>query len=687
MPLTPEPPPLTRTEPATETHFGVSVADPYRWLEDEKDPKVQAWMKERDAYARTVLEALPARQALSERLKALVYVETQGTPIKRGNRLFLSVKPADQEKSIHYYQELGGTPRVILNPNTMSADGSVSIGGVFPSHDGKLVAYLEKLNNADESTLKVMTVDTGELHATDQIVGLRYTGASWTPEGDGFYYTWLPTDPTISEEERTGYAEIRFHRLGEPPSGDKTVRARTGDPTRWQGAGLSEDGRYLFALVSHGWSETDVYVHVRGTRKDGVVQWKDLAVGTRASYQVTSYRDKIYLASDAEAPNFEIFEVDPARLERRHWKRIVAERKDAVLESLSVVGGKLALSYLKRAQSEIQLVELNGKPLRTVELPAVGSASGLVGNEDEDTAYFSFSSFTYPWEIYQTSIKDGGRQVYAKAAVPFDPAQFEVSQHSYPSKDGTEISLFLVHQRGLKKDGKNPTLLNGYGGFNVSLSPHFDPSLIAWLERGGVYAMPNLRGGGEYGESWHKAGMLANKQNVFDDFIAAAEWLIKEGYTSPQHLAISGRSNGGLLVGAAVTQRPDLFGAAICGVPLLDMVRYDRFGMGKAWVPEYGSPATEADFHVLYAYSPYHHVKSGTRYPSLLMASADTDDRVDPLHARKFVAQLEAATHGQQPAPLLRIEKNAGHGGADMRAKYVERVADEHAFLWAEVGR
>lgn len=672
----------TRRDAIVEDLHGVAVEDPYRWLEDVEDADVQAWMKKRDDAARSFLAGIAARDELAKRYHELVYVEDRSAPVRRGGRLFFARKPADKEKSIHYWQQgEAGEPKVLLDPNTMSDDGSVSIGAVVPSKDGALVAYLLKSNNADESTLKVMDVATGALHEGDTIEGLRYTYPSWTPDNKGFFYTWLPSDPAIPSNARMGYSEVRYHRLGSKPAADETFRGKTGDPQRWQGASVSDDGKYLFLTISHGWSESDVYVMFL---KDKKRAWRPLAVDTKARYSVVAHRDVFYVATNHEAPKWQIFRVSPKRLERKHWKPIVAERTDAVLEDIDVIGGKLALKYLKDVATSLEVRDLNGKLVREVKLPTIGTASALIGDADDDTAYFTFSSFNYPEEIYKTSMKTGATEVFAKIEMPVDPERFVVKRVEYPSKDGTKISMFIVHRKGLALDGTNPTLLYGYGGFNISITPQWSSFIYPWIERGGVYASPHLRGGGEYGEAWHKAGMLENKQNVFDDFIGAAEYLVEEKYTSPARLGIRGGSNGGLLVGAAMTQRPDLFGAVICAVPLLDMLRYHLYGIGKAWIPEYGVATDPAQFAVLHAYSPYHHVEPDVDYPALLMLSADTDDRVDPMHARKFVAAMEAAA-APEHVNLLRIEENAGHGGADVRKKTVDVYADQVAFLLSQL--
>jgi prolyl oligopeptidase len=607
----------------------------------------------------------------------------------RGTRFFYRRRHADREKTIIYWKEgKDGAEHVLFDPNTWSQDGSVSLGNWRPTWDGKLVAYTVHKNNSDEATMHVMDVASGKVSDVDVIEGAKYAEASWTPKGDGFYYTWLPVDPAISTAERPGFAEIRFHRVGEDPKKDRTVREKTGDPSTFVAAWLSHDGHFLALSLQHGWTSNDLFIHdLRpGAKppkdsKDGFVP---LAVGKAAHYSVEAYKDRLYVSTDEGAPRSRLFAVDPAALERAKWIEIVPERTDATLDGATVIGGRLALSYVKNASSTLEVRELDGKPVREVTLPGIGSIGGPSGRDDEDEAYFSFESFTTPNEVHVTSMKTGVTSLYSKTTVPIDPAPYTVDQVFYPSKDGTKISMFIVRRKDLVKDGNARVLLYGYGGFQLNETPAFTNSLYPWLEHGGVYAVPNLRGGAEYGEDWHKAGMLLQKQNVFDDFIGAAEFLVREGYTKPERLAIAGASNGGLLVGAAVTQRPDLFGAALCGVPLLDMVRYDLFGSGKTWTAEYGSSKDAEQFKALYAYSPYHHVVKGKRYPAVLLLSADSDDRVDPLHARKFAAELQADSVGGPV--LLRIERHSGHGGADLVKAEVQKNADRLAFALAMTG-
>jgi prolyl oligopeptidase len=673
--------PPTRVADVVENLHGTEVHDPYRWLEDGKSPEVQQWAKDQNTFTRQRLDRLPGRDRLAERLRDVSYVDSVGVPQRAGSRLFFLRRKADQEKGVLYWRgDDDGVDHVLVDPNALSKDGSTSLGEWVPSQDGKTLAYALRENNADEATLYVKDVVSGNDSERDRIDGAKYASPAWTPAGDGFYYTWVPTDPEIPAAERPGRAEIRFHALGTDPAKDPVVRPATGDPEKFVGVSLSRDGHWLLAYVI---SYTQTGISYRDQRRpDG--PWRTLVSGVPAHFEVSVWNDRFYVSTDDGASRRRVLRVDPAKPDRADWTEIVPEAPDAVLEDLSIVGGRLALSYLRNAASEIELRTLDGKPFRTIKLPGIGSSSGILGNPEDDEAFYDFSSFTQPPEIWRTSIATGASRRWAKRDVPVDPKPYTVEQAFYASKDGTKIPMFLVHRSDAPKDGSTPFLLSGYGGFNVNIEPAFSARLYPWLEAGGGYAVANLRGGGEYGEDWHKAGSLANKQNVFDDFIAAGEYLVKEGWTKPERLAIQGGSNGGLLVGAVLTQRPDLFTAVICSVPLLDMVRYHRFGSGRTWVSEYGSADNRDDFGWLYAYSPYHHVQSGTAYPAVLMASSDSDDRVDPMHARKMTALLQAASTGGPV--LLRIEEHAGHGGAGLVSSAVAEGVDFYSFLFDQLG-
>lgn len=692
--------PATRTEDIVDEVHGTKVPDPYRWLEDVESDEVQAWMKEQNDFTRGQLDGLAQRDALRKRLEELSYIDSITPPSHRGKRYFYTRRHADKEKTIYYVREgEKGEEQVLIDPNTLSDDGSVSVHGIFPSWDGKLLAYKLSENNADAATMYLRNLETGEEQKLDTIEGAKYASASWTPDNKGFYYTWLPTDPKIDPSDLPGKAEVRYHRIGKDPEKDKVVHPATGDSTRFIGGGVSKDGRWLLVTQSRGWSASAVYFKDLKSKKPGKngsdtvanaaresleAGFTPLIVSDKHIYRAYAWKGKFYVYTNEGAPKYRVFEVNPKKPERENWKELIKE-SDATLDGMQIVGGKMVLSYSRNAYDEIEVHDLKGKLIRKVELPGLGSASGFLGLPDEDEAYFYYSSFTEVPQIFKTSVKSGKTELWEKVDIPVDTSKFVAEQVWYPSKDGTKVSMFVLRNKDTKLDGTNPTLLYGYGGFNVSMSPGFSSRAVVWLENGGIYAIANLRGGGEYGEEWHRAGMLENKQNVFDDFAGAAEFLIKEKYTSSDKLAIMGGSNGGLLVGAAMTQRPDLYRAVVCAVPLLDMVRYHLYGSGRTWIAEYGTAEDAKQFEFIHAYSPYHHVEKGTAYPALLMLAADSDDRVDPMHARKFTAYVQAASTSDRPA-LLRIEENAGHGGADMIRKGVEKNVDTFSFLREQLG-
>ena len=671
--------PDTRTDDITDTIHGKQVRDPYRWLEDEKSDEVQKWMTAQDEFARAELAKYPARAELAGRLKELFYYDAISAPVHKKGRFFYTRKHADKEKTVVYWKQgEKGAEKVLFDPNTWSTDGTKGLGGWWPSHDGRYVAYSVKENNSDETTTKIFDVVANK-DLPDQITGTKYSGASWTPDGKGFYYTWVPpVGGEVTVAERPGFAQVKFHKLGTDVAKDTLIHDKTGSAKTFIGGGVSRDGHWLMVSIQHGWNSSDVFF--KDARKPQSA-WTTLVKGVDANFDVEVWRDKFYVTTNDGAPRYRVFKVDPKQPARDKWKEIIPQG-ESTLQSVSVVGEHLVATYLRNAASEVEVRDLEGKLVRKVELPPLGTTGGITGNPDEDTGYFAYTSFTEPQVIYKTSVKSGKVDEWARIKLPIDTSQLQAEQVFYPSKDGTKISMFILSKKGTVKNGKNPTILYGYGGFNVNLTPGFASSRAVWLERGGVYAIPNLRGGGEYGEDWHRAGMLLNKQNVFDDFIGAAEYLVKEGWTSSNHLAISGGSNGGLLTGAAVTQRPDLYKAVIISVPLLDMIRYHMSGSGATWVPEYGSAEDADQFKAIYAYSPYRvGVDAGPRkYPAVLFASADHDDRVDPLHARKLAAVLQANQTGTAPI-LLRIERNAGHGGADMVKQQVEAMADQLGFL------
>lgn len=671
--------PETRRQAIVETIFGETVADPYRWLEDGSAPEVATWSKAQDAFARRYLDGLPGRRDLAARLGELIAAPWTSTPYVVAGRLFYYKQLAGAEKAVLLWRDgEDGTERVLIDPNKLSSQAeNVSLGRWGVSRDGRTIAYILKRNNADEGVLQVMDVASREVSEIDRLTGIRHSRIEWAADGSGFYYTHLPDDPGISPTERPGYAEIRFHRLGTPQAKDELVFGRTGDPTTFLRPRVSWDGRWLFVYVWYGWNGVDVFLRDLTATDAG---FRPFFSSREARIWVEDHDGYFYIHSNEKAPNWQLFRVPAGVFDRAAWETVIAEPQDAVLDVVFVAGGRLLVRLHRDARHRLQVRALTGDLLHEVRLPGPGITRWMKGRPDQETAYYTFSSFSVPWTSYGLSMATGRSALWSKTDVPVDTAGYVTEQIWYRSKDGTRVPMFVVRREDMPRDGTTPFLLYGYGGFGIDVMPGFFAELYAWLEAGGGYAVPNLRGGGEFGEDWHRAGMALNKQNVFDDFIAAAETLIDKGYTSAKRLAIRGRSNGGLLVGAAMTQRPELFGAVLCGVPLLDMVRYTKLSVGKTWIEEYGSPEKERDFRVLYGYSPYHRLVSGTAYPPVLFVTADTDDRVDPAHARKMSAALQALNGGTTPV-LLSIERQAGHGGADRIAARVSRWTDEYAFL------
>jgi len=690
MPTLPLHYPPTRTVDASDTYFGVKVADPYRWLEDASSPEVKAWMGAQDHLARSYLDALPGRTDLARRYGALLHIDTITAPGRAGDRFFYMKRAAQQEKGVFYWKsalDANDTDHVLIDPNEYVGSNNASLGDTSVTLDGRLVAYTLRPNNADEATLYVRDVETAKDLPGEVITGAKYAGPSWMPDGSGFVYTYLPPAEPGKIADRPGLAVVRYHKLGTDPKDDPIIHEKTGDPTKFIGAGISRDGKWMFFEQQNGWDRNDVYYQpLQGEPTAALAHsWKAIVAGKPFLYSTRVWKDQAYILTNEGATRYHIFKVAMTDPSRANWKEIVPQSADRVLNGMSIIGDKMVLDYLHNVVDEIEIHDLDGKFIRTLQLPGLGSVSELEGEPDHDTFYYGFINFTTPPEIFETSISDPAQKLWAKINIPVDPLPYMVEQKFFTSQDGTRVPMFLVHRKDLPMDGSTPFLIYGYGGFGLSQTPFFSPGYYPWLEAGGGYALVNLRGGGEFGEQWHQDGMLLKKQHVFDDCIAAAEYLISQGYTKPAHLGLRGGSNGGLLVGAVLTQRPDLFRAMVCEVPLLDMIRYVKFGSGKTWIPEYGSPDNEAQFKALLAYSPYAHVVKGTTYPSVLFCSSHDDDRVDPMHARKMTAELQAATSGPNPI-LLRIEPQSGHGGGDQVKKTIEYATDVWGFLIHELG-
>lgn len=666
-------PPSTRAGDVKESFGNVEVTDPYRWLEEQNAPETRAWIDEQNKYSEAFLHAFPDRDAIQRRVTELLKIDTIGVPEEHGGRYFFTKRLADQDLPVLYVRKgAGGKDEILLDPHPLSADHRTSITLLDVTADGNLIAYGVRQGGEDEVTVKFLDVSTRK-ELADVLPRARYSGVALKNDRSGVFF---------SRQEKEG-PRVFFHPLGSDVSKDEKLFGDGYGPEKGLSVGLSDDNRYLLMNVWHGSAATKTEVYVRDLAAGGPIV--PIVNDLEARFSPDIAGGTLYLQTNWQAPNGRVLAVDLKNPSRDKWKEVVPAG-NASIQGVSTIGGRLFVRYLENVLPRIRIFDAQGKPRGEISFPSVGSASGLRGEWGKNEAFFTFSSFVTPTTIYRYDVAKGTREVWAKESVPITGDHFEVKQVRYASKDGTQIPMFIAHRKGLKLDGSSPAILTGYGGFNLSETPAFSARAALWVENGGVYALPNLRGGGEFGEEWHKAGMLEKKQNVFDDFIGAAQWLISNGYTSPSRLAISGGSNGGLLVGAALTQRPDLFAAVVCSYPLLDMVRYQKFLVAGYWVPEYGSGDNPEQFPFLYAYSPYHHVKARTKYPAVLFITGDSDTRVAPLHARKMAALLQASTGSDRPI-LLHYDTKAGHsGGATPVTKRIEDLSDELSFLFAETG-
>ncbi len=667
-------PPRARIDGAVDTLHGVAVADPYRWLEDQNSAETRDWIEAENRYADAVLGAIPGREAVTKRLGQLLKVDQRGVPREAGGRYFYTARQADQEQALLCVRQgLGGKEEVLVDPHPMSPDRTVSVNFQDISDDGKLVAYGTRQGGEDEVAVSFLDVDTRAL-LPDRFARARYSGVAITNDRKGVWY---------GKQTEKG-PRVCYHALGSDPAKDTVVFGEGYGPGVGIRTSISEDGKWLQLGVFHG-SAGKSEIWVKNLAKNGPITPVIRGLDAQFSGQIAG--DVLFVRTDWKAPNGRVLKVDLGDPAPEKWKEIVPEGRFA-LQGISLAGGRLFVSDLPDVVSRVRIFDPDGKALGDLFLPGAGSAGSVTGRWGRDEAFFTFTSFNVPPTIYRYGVRTNTSAVWWKSGAPVDTAALDVKQVFVTSKDGTKVPMFLVFRKGFVPDGKAPVRLTGYGGFRISETPSFRAAAVLWAERGGVYALACLRGGGEYGEEWHKAGMLAKKQNVFDDFIASAEWLIANKYTTPERLAISGGSNGGLLVGAAMTQRPDLFRAVVCSVPLLDMVRYDKFKIAKFWVPEYGSADDAEQFKVLYAYSPYHHVVDGTRYPAVLFVSGDSDTRVDPLHARKMAARMQKAVLGVPDAcpVILHYDTKSGHSGGKPVSKTIEDTADELQFLFSQLG-
>jgi prolyl oligopeptidase len=680
--------PTARKSDVVDDYHGTRVPDPYRWLEDPDSPESRAWIEAQNRLTEAYLAAIPARTTIRDRLTKLWNYPKYGTPFRKGGRYFFFKNDGLQNQSVLYKQaSLTTQPETLLDPNLLSEDGTVALSTLAVSDDGRLLAYGTSASGSDWEEFRVRDVAMGK-DRPDHLKWIKFSGASWTKDGAGFFYSRYPepTDKALTDVNR--FQKLYYHRLGTDQAQDVLAYERPDQPDWGMNAEVTDDGRYAVLQV---WLGTDrrnrvYYLDLKQAKRPKVTgEVVRLLDDFDASYSFVGNDGPVfYFLTDLDAPRKRVIAIDTRHPERARWREIIPQSAD-VLEGIQIIHDTFFAQYMHDASSRLRLFALDGRPVKQLELPTLGSIGGISGERKDDEMFYAFTSFLYPTTIFRYDFKTGATSVFKAPTIDFDPSGYETKQVFYASKDGTRVPMFITHKKGLRLDGSNPTYLYGYGGFNISLTPAFSVAVLAWLEMGGVYAVPNLRGGGEYGEEWHQAGMHDKKQNVFDDFIAAAEFLIAQGYTSTPKLAIAGGSNGGLLVGAAITQRPELFGAALPAVGVMDMLRFHKFTIGWAWVTDYGSADSAAQFPHLYKYSPLHNIRPGTRYPATLVTTADHDDRVVPGHSFKFTAALQAAQAGAQPV-LIEIETKAGHGAGKPTSKLIEEQADRFAFLVKNLG-
>lgn len=676
-------PPIARRDTVADNYHGTPVADPYRWLEDPTSSETLAWVEGQNEVSSAYFASIPARAQIQARLTALWNYPKYSVPVKKGETYVYSKNDGLQNQSVIYRQHtLDGESSVVLDPNTLSEDGTAALSTTEASYDGTLLAYGVSLHGSDWQEIHIRRVESGEEYP-EVLRWCKFSGIAWKRDNSGFYYNRLPEPGTVPPEDASNFSQVYWHAPGTPQEQDMLVYERPDFKELSFTPFMTDDGRYL---VLHVWHGTDPKNRLYYREADSDAPFVRLLDEADASFSLVGNVGPVfYLQTTLDAPRSRIIAIDLDAPEREHWREVLPQQDDAMAFAL-MAHSQLVVVYLHDAHHEIKRYDLDGRYMGDIALPGLSSIVGIWGRPDLDEMFIDFTSFLLPPTIYRFDFTSESLNVLRRVDFGFDFDAYETRQVFYTSKDGTHIPMFLTHKKGLPLDGNNPTILYGYGGFDVSETPVFLVSTLAWLEHGGVYAMANLRGGGEYGEEWHLAGTLEHKQNVFDDFIAAAEWLITQGYTRTSRLAIQGGSNGGLLVAACMVQRPDLFGVVLCHVPVIDMLRYHKFTVGRYWVSDYGNAEADPDhFRFLYAYSPLHNVKDGTTYPATLILAADTDDRVVPAHARKFAAALQAANGSDNPI-LLRIETKAGHGAGKPTDKQIEERSDWLAFLFERFG-
>ena len=676
-------PPTAEPRLVRENWHGTQIVDKYRWLEDGNSAETQKWVAEEMAYTRSVLDPLPGREAIHQRLTELLSIGSIGVPQIGGKYYFYTRREGMQNQPVLYVREgVDGKDRVLVDVNLLAADGTISLDWFEPSEHGKYLVYGTSPSGSEMSTLHIIETKTGTVLA-DTIERTRAASIAWMPDNSGFYYTRYPKKGDVPEGQEKYNRHVFYHELGTNPETDPPIFGEGRDPEDWPSVSLDNDGRMLLITESQGWTKSELFLM---DLKKGTPPTR-ITTGKNFLYSASVYNGRVYIVTNEDAPRYRMFVAEAGNYERDDWKEIIPQA-GGILKHAGVWGGKIFAEYEQNATSQLSVFNIEGTKLNDIALPAIGTVFGSGGKWDRDEVFYGFQSFTFAPSIYRYDLEKRSGALWAKVDAPsVDAAAYEVQQEWYHSKDGTRVPMFLVHKKGLKKDGHNPTLLTGYGGFNISLTPAFSRAAYLWMEHGGIYAVANLRGGAEFGEDWHRAGMLDKKQNVFDDMIAGAEYLIAEKYTDKDHLAIQGGSNGGLLMGAMITQRPDLFRAVVCQVPLLDMLHYQDFQIAKLWIPEYGTAENPEQFKWLYAYSPYHHVKAGVEYPAVLFITADFDTRVDPMHAKKMTALMQAsASNGKGRPILLRIEAKAGHGAGKPVGKQIEEGTDVYEFLFWQLG-
>jgi len=676
--------PATATTNVVDTYHGIEVPDPYRWLEDENAPGTAAWVADENAVTFAFLESLPGREPLRTRLTELYQYDRYGVPSRYGSRYFYTRnRGLENQATLLTTTSLDAEPSVLLDPNQLAADGTVALKSYAPSDDGTRVVCALSVAGSDWEEWRVRDVATGQ-DTGDVLQWVKFSACAWTRDGRGFYYSRYDAPPESAKLSKVNeFQKLYFHRLGTPQSEDLLVYERKDHP-KWGFAGeTTEDGRYLVITVSEG-TDTRNRVFYQDLAAPGAPV-VELLNDFDASYNFIGNDGSVfYFHTDLDAPRSRILAVDVTRPARGEWRELVPQ-SDATLSAARYVGGRFVAVYLRNAYSEVKLFGTDGSFQKTLELPGIGTVGGFTGRQDASETFFSYTSFNTPSRIQRYDFASGVTTVWKQPQISFRPEDYETRQVWYTSKDGTRVPMFITGRRDLAPGRPHPTLLYAYGGFNISITPTFSPANLLWMELGGWYCVPNLRGGGEFGEEWHQAGTKLRKQNVFDDFIGAAEWLIAGRHTTSRQLAISGGSNGGLLVGAAITQRPELFGAALPAVGVMDMLRFHQFTIGWAWVSDYGSSANPDEFRALHAYSPYHNLKPGTCYPATLVTTGDHDDRVVPAHSFKFAARLQAVQSCEHPV-LIRIETRAGHGAGKPTTKIIEEGSDRLAFIAHELG-